>query len=249
MGRHQNRNTMNTIQSLLILLAALMMGNSSSSTVYESSEVAAALASASSSAQEESNDIKSQLSYIKEQSKRLLGDTSTPAPNKPKNHPPSNTSNGNNGSGGGSGSSASGGGSSGGDSSGSSSGGSSSGSSSSSGGSSGGSSSGSGGGGGSSSGSGGGGGGANGVQSGDLVSVKSSKNLALMLSIAAVAGVAIAAFAVPRRTVTTKSDHPLRGSLNRRINLFSNLAQHADSATRPPRRDEEGHYINADAIV
>merc|ERR1712238_419089 len=247
MGRHQNRNTMNTIQSLLILLAALMMGNSSSSTVYESSEVAAALASASSSAQEESNDIKSQLSYIKEQSKRLLGDTSTPAPNKPKNHPPSDTSNGNgnnsngnNGSGGGSGSSASGGGSSGGDSSGSSSGGSSSGSSSSSGGS---------GGGGSSSGSGGGGGGANGVQSGDLVSVKSSKNLALMLSLAAVAGVAIAAFAVPRRTVTTKSDHPLRGSPNRRINLFSNLAQHADSATRPPRRDEEGHYINADAIV
>merc|ERR1712238_281032 len=233
MGRHQNRNTMNTIQSLLILLAALMMGNSSSSTVYESSEVAAALASASSSAQEENNDIKSQLSYIKEQSKRLLGDTSTPAPNKPKNHPPSDTSNGNgnnsngnNGSGGGSGSSASGG----------SSGGSSSGS-------------GGGGGGGSSSGSGGGGGGANGVQSGDLVSVKSSKNLALMLSIAAVAGVAIAAFAVPRRTVTTKSDHPLRGSLNRRINLFSNLAQHADSATRPPRRDEEGHYINADAIV
>jgi len=70
-----------------------------------------------------------------------------------------------------------------------------------------------------------------------------------MLSIAAVAGVAIAAYAVPRRTVTTKSDHPLRGSLNRRINLFSNLAQHADSATRPPRRDEEGHYINADAIV
>merc|ERR1712238_373621 len=238
MGRHQNRNTMNTIQSLLILLAALMMGNSSSSTVYESSEVAAASASASSSAQEESNDIKSQLSYIKEQSKRLLGDTSTPAPNKPKNPPPSDTSNGNgnnsngnNGSGGGSGSSASGGGSSGGDSSGSSSGGSSSGSSSSSGGSS------------------GGGGGANGVQSGDLVSVKSSKNLALMLSIAAIAGVAIAAFAVPRRTVTTKSDHPLRGSLNRRINLFSNLAQHADSATRPPRRDEEGHYINADAIV
>merc|ERR1712238_569838 len=242
MGRHQNRNTMNTIQSLLILLAALMMGNSSSSTVYESSEVAAASASASSSAQEESNDIKSQLSYIKEQSTRLLGDTSTPAPNKPKNPPPSDTSNGNgnnsngnNGSGGGSGSSASGGGSSGGDSSGSSSGGSSSGSSSSSGGSSGGSSSGS--------------GGANGVQSGDLVSVKSSKNLALMLSIAAVAGVAIAAFAVPRRTVTTKSDHPLRGSLNRRINLFSNSAQHADSATRPPRRDEEGHYINADAIV
>mmetsp|Transcript_17375 Transcript_17375/g.19899 ORF Transcript_17375/g.19899 Transcript_17375/m.19899 type:complete len:210 (-) Transcript_17375:390-1019(-) len=209
---------MNTVQSLLILLATLMMGNSSSSTVYESSEVAASVsasasASASALAQEESNDIKSQLSYIEEQSKRLLGETSTPAPNRPRNPPPSDTS-------------SSGGGSSGG------------GSSSSSGGSGGGSGSG-----------GGGSGGANGVQSGDLVSVKSSKNLALMLSIAAVAGVAIAAYAVPRRTVTTKSDHPLRGSLNRRINLFSNLAQHADSATRPPRRDEEGHYINADAIV
>jgi len=222
---------MNTVQSLLILLATLMMGNSSSSTVYESSEVAASVsasasASASALAQEESNDIKSQLSYIEEQSKRLLGETSTPAPNRPRNPPPSDTSSSGGGSSSGGSSSSSGGGSSGG------------GSSSSSGGSGGGSGSG-----------GGGSGGANGVQSGDLVSVKSSKNLALMLSIAAVAGVAIAAYAVPRRTVTTKSDHPLRGSLNRRINLFSNLAQHADSATRPPRRDEEGHYINADAIV
>jgi len=235
---------MNTVQSLLILLATLMMGNSSSSTVYESSEVAASVsasasASASALAQEESNDIKSQLSYIEEQSKRLLGETSTPAPNRPRNPPPSDTSSSGGGSSSGGSSSSSGGGSSGGGSSSSSGGGSSGGgSSSSSGGSGGGSGSG-----------GGGGGGANGVQSGDLVSVKSSKNLALMLSIAAVAGVAIAAYAVPRRTVTTKSDHPLRGSLNRRINLFSNLAQHADSATRPPRRDEEGHYINADAIV
>jgi hypothetical protein len=82
-----------------------------------------------------------------------------------------------------------------------------------------------------------------------MVSSKKSKNLAIMLSFAAVAGVVIAAFAVPRRTIATKPDHPLRGSLNQRIKLFSNLAQHADSTTRPPRRDEEGRYINADAIV
>jgi len=182
----------------------------------------------------------------------LLLETSTPAPNRPRNPPPSDTSSSGGGSSSGGSSSSSGGGSSGGGSSSSSGGGSSGGGSSSSSGggsSGGGSSSSSGGSGGGSGSGGGGGGGANGVQSGDLVSVKSSKNLALMLSIAAVAGVAIAAYAVPRRTVTTKSDHPLRGSLNRRINLFSNLAQHADSATRPPRRDEEGHYINADAIV
>lgn len=91
---------------------------------------------------------------------------------------------------------------------------------------------------------------ANGAQSADLVSSNKSKNLAFMLSFAAVAGVVIAAFAVPRRTIATKPDHPLRGSLSQRIKLFSNLAQHADiSMTRPPRRDEEGRYINADAIV
>ncbi len=68
-----------------------------------------------------------------------------------------------------------------------------------------------------------------------------------MLSIAAVAGMAIAAVAIPRRKVATEDSHALKGSLNKRIELFSNLAKHASS--RPPRRDEEGRYINADAIV
>lgn len=86
--------------------------------------------------------------------------------------------------------------------------------------------------------------------SNDLVSSKKHRNLAVMLSVAAVAGVAIAALVVPRtRKIETKAGHPLTGSLNRRINLFSNFARHADSASRPPRRDEEGRYINADAIV
>ena len=70
-----------------------------------------------------------------------------------------------------------------------------------------------------------------------------------MLSIAAVAGMAIAAVAIPRRKIATEANHPLKGSLNRRISLFSNLAKHSDSANRPPRRDEEGRYINADSIV
>ena len=84
----------------------------------------------------------------------------------------------------------------------------------------------------------------------DRVSSKRHRNLAVMLSVAAVAGVAIAALVVPRtRKIETKAGHPLTGSLNRRINLFSNFARHADSASRPPRRDEEGRYINADAIV
>jgi len=84
----------------------------------------------------------------------------------------------------------------------------------------------------------------------DLVSSKRHRNLAVMLGVAAVAGVAIAALVVPRtRKIETKAGHPLTGSLNRRINLFSNFARHADSASRPPRRDEEGRYINADAIV
>jgi len=68
-----------------------------------------------------------------------------------------------------------------------------------------------------------------------------------MLSIAGVAAMAIAAVAIPRRKVATENAHPLTGSLNRRIGLFSNLAKHA--ASRPPRRDEEGRYINADSIV
>jgi hypothetical protein len=71
----------------------------------------------------------------------------------------------------------------------------------------------------------------------------------VMLGVAAVAGVAIAAVAVPKRRVETP-DHPLKGALNRRINLFSHLANHANDQTfRPPRRGDEGGYVNADEII
>jgi hypothetical protein len=68
-----------------------------------------------------------------------------------------------------------------------------------------------------------------------------------MLGIAAVAGVAIAAVAVPKRRVDTPA-HPLKGSVNRRINLFSHLANHAKDRTRPSRV-EDGEYVNADEII
>eukprot|EP00934_Nitzschia_sp_Nitz4_P004079 Nitzschia sp. Nitz4//scaffold226_size53432//627//1333//NITZ4_006688-RA/size53432-augustus-gene-0.59-mRNA-1//-1//CDS//3329542712//4069//frame0 len=70
----------------------------------------------------------------------------------------------------------------------------------------------------------------------------------VLLGAAAVAGVAIAAAAVPKRRVET-TEHPLKGSLNRRINLFSNLAEHSSNAARPPRRGEDGAYVNADHVV
>ena len=79
------------------------------------------------------------------------------------------------------------------------------------------------------------------------MNAKAKKSLALMLSMAAFAGVIIAAIAIPRRKVANTNDHALKGSINKRIQLFSNLAKHAP--TRPPRRDETGRYINADAIV
>jgi hypothetical protein len=75
------------------------------------------------------------------------------------------------------------------------------------------------------------------------------KGTLVLLGVAAVAGVAIAAAAVPRRRVETP-EHPLKGSLNRRINLFSHLAQHAsDPAARPPRRGDDGSYVNADEAI
>jgi hypothetical protein len=58
---------------------------------------------------------------------------------------------------------------------------------------------------------------------------------------------AIAAAFVPKRKVEVSS-HPLKGSINRRMNLFSHLAKNADGE-RPPRRDLDGRYVNADAIV
>lgn len=180
---------------------------------------------AGSSTTEVADENQSQLHQIQvdgeEERKRVL--SSKPPPKKP--------SSGSSGSGGSSGSSGGSGGSSGG-----------------SGGSSGGSGGGSGSGG---SGGGGGGGGSGGsasaLSSNDLISHKAKKNLALMLSIAAVAGMAIAAVAIPRRQIATEKPHPLKGSLNKRIDLFSNLAKHA--SVRPPRRDEDGRYINADSIV
>ena len=70
-----------------------------------------------------------------------------------------------------------------------------------------------------------------------------------MVGVAAVAGVAIAASFVPKRRIAT-SDHPLKGSVNKRINLFSHLAKHtADPNARPPRRyEDENGYVNADVV-
>ena len=68
----------------------------------------------------------------------------------------------------------------------------------------------------------------------------------MLLGAAAVAGVAIAAAVIPKRKVET-NDHPLKGSLNKRINLFSNLAQHSES--RPPRRGIDDGYVNADEVM
>jgi len=64
----------------------------------------------------------------------------------------------------------------------------------------------------------------------------------MFLGVAALAGVAIATAFVPKRKVDTP-EHPLKGSLNRRINLFSHLA--SDPAAQ--RRD--GDYVNADEAI
>jgi len=88
---------------------------------------------------------------------------------------------------------------------------------------------------------------ANGVQSSEAGIDKGKKSMVVMLSVAALAGIAIAAIAIPRRKVATEKNHALKGSLNKRIELFSNLAKHASS--RPPRRDEAGRYVNADTLV
>jgi hypothetical protein len=81
-----------------------------------------------------------------------------------------------------------------------------------------------------------------------MPSRKGTKSTLLFLSIASVAAIAIAAAFVPKRKIEVSS-HPLKGSVGRRINLFSHLATHADEAARPPRRDEDGRYINADVMV
>ena len=65
---------------------------------------------------------------------------------------------------------------------------------------------------------------------------------------AAVVGAAIAAVVVKKRKVDTKQ-HPLKGALSRRIQLFSNLADHHDSAARPPRRYDEEKFYNAEYVL
>ena len=75
------------------------------------------------------------------------------------------------------------------------------------------------------------------------------KNTMLLLGFAAAAGVAIAVATVPKRTVATP-DHPLKGALTRRINMFSHLARHTnDPLARPPRRGDDGSYVNADEVM
>jgi hypothetical protein len=69
------------------------------------------------------------------------------------------------------------------------------------------------------------------------------------VGVAAVAGAAIAASVIPKHRVATP-EHPLKGSLNRRINLFSHLAHHpAHPVARPPRRHDEDVYVNADEAL
>jgi hypothetical protein len=54
----------------------------------------------------------------------------------------------------------------------------------------------------------------------------------------------VAAFDAKPKTQTEKS-HPLTGSLQKRISLFSRMAEHS-SVDRPPRRgDDEGAYVPA----
>jgi hypothetical protein len=77
------------------------------------------------------------------------------------------------------------------------------------------------------------------------------KSSLIMVGVAAVCGVALAAAFVPKRKVEV-SDHPLKGSLNKRIKIFTHMAQHAkDPTARPPRRfEEEGtSYINANEAM
>lgn len=70
----------------------------------------------------------------------------------------------------------------------------------------------------------------------------------VLLATAALAGAAIAAVVVKKRKVETKA-HPLKGALNRRIELFSNLAGHHGDAARPPRRYDEEKFYNAEYVL
>jgi hypothetical protein len=70
----------------------------------------------------------------------------------------------------------------------------------------------------------------------------------VMVAAAAVVGAVIAAVVMRKRTVVVK-EHPLKGALNRRIQLFSNLADHHDNAARPPRRYDEEKFSNAEYVL
>ena len=86
----------------------------------------------------------------------------------------------------------------------------------------------------------------------DLAGSPARRSSLIFVGVAAVAGVALAAAFVPKRKVEV-SEHPLKGSLNKRINIFTHMAQHAkDPAARPPRRlDDEGatSYVNANEAM
>lgn len=71
----------------------------------------------------------------------------------------------------------------------------------------------------------------------------------IFLGLAAMAGVAIAAATVPKRKVETL-DHPLKGSVSRRINMFSHLVQHSkDPTARQPQLGDDGSYVNANEVI
>ena len=71
----------------------------------------------------------------------------------------------------------------------------------------------------------------------------------IFLGVAAMAGVAIAAATVPKRKVETL-DHPLKGSVSRRINMFSHLVQHSkDPTARQPQLGDDGSYVNANEVI
>jgi hypothetical protein len=60
--------------------------------------------------------------------------------------------------------------------------------------------------------------------------------IGLVGAAALVSALLVAAF---RRRTTIQTAHPLKGSINRRMNLFNNMAKHNPAASRPPRRVED----------
>jgi len=80
----------------------------------------------------------------------------------------------------------------------------------------------------------------------------SSANLTMLVIAAAAAGAAIGAVVMGRKQQTVKSSHPLRGGLNKRINLFSNFANKSSAKVERPDRlvemtskGDEAGYVRA----